>query len=67
MPKTTPKKKTQSLDEFIADLKEDIKKFEADYRKHHAVEPDHYPLEFPLNNSGLWFEFFTDFCTNEGD
>lgn len=65
MSKKPARKNSVSLDYFIAELKDDIKKFEADYRKHHAEEPDHFPLELPFNDSGLWFEFFTDFCTNE--
>lgn len=59
------KKKTQSLSEFVEDIQQDIKKFEADYRAHNEKEPENYPLEIPLNDSGLWFEFFMDFVSKE--
>lgn len=65
MPKKTVKKKTKSLDEFVEEIKQDIEKFAEAYRKDHVREPEYYPLEIPINNSGLWFEFFTDFCTDE--
>lgn len=54
-------KKTESLDEFVAEIKKSIDLFAEDYKKHHVENPDNYPLELPENNSGLWFEFFADF------
>jgi hypothetical protein len=57
-----PRKKTQSLTQFIAEIQKNVKDFEADYRKHNKEDPENYPLEIPKNNSGLWFEFFVDFC-----
>lgn len=58
-------KKTQSLTEFVEEIKKDIVRFEEDYRKHHNENPEHYPLDIPVDDSGLWFEFFMDFCSNE--
>lgn len=54
-----------SLDSFVKEVQTDIVKFEKAYREKHAENPEHYPLELPADNSGLWFEFFIEFCTND--
>lgn len=54
----------QSLDQFVEEVKADIEAFEADYRAHHAKNPEHYPLELGDDNAGLWGEFFIDFMVN---
>lgn len=53
----------QSLDQFIAEVTADIQAFEAEYRKEHAANPEHYPLEMSDDNAGVWAEFFIDFMT----
>lgn len=53
----------KSLSEFVEEIQRDIKEFQKDYLKHHNENPEHYPLEIPSNNEGLWFEFFIDFCS----
>ncbi|SER81998.1 hypothetical protein SAMN04244573_04388 [Azotobacter beijerinckii] len=50
-----------SLDQFADEVRRDIEAFVADYRKKHEENPEHYPLELPDNNAGLWSEFFMDF------
>ena len=53
----------KSLSKFVEEIQRDIKAFEEDYLKHHKENPEHYPLEIPVDNDGLWFEFFIDFCS----
>ncbi|SFB42814.1 hypothetical protein [Azotobacter beijerinckii] len=50
-----------TLDQFADEIRRDIEAFVADYRKKHEENPEHYPLELPDNNAGLWSEFFMDF------
>jgi len=56
--------KKQSLDQFVKEIQRDILEFSKDYKKKHEENPEHYPLELTEDNSGLWFEFFIDFCQN---
>jgi|WetSurMetagenome_2_1015567.scaffolds.fasta_scaffold465374_2 hypothetical protein len=62
MPKSK-KEKMQSLTQFVGEIEKDIKAFEASYKANHEKDPEHYPLELPESDSGLWFEFFMDFCS----
>lgn len=50
-----------SLDQFVAQIKEDIEAFAAEYRAQHAVNPENYPIELPNDNAGAWFEQFVMF------
>jgi len=52
----------QSLDSFVAEIDEDIKKFKVAYLEKHRQNPEQYPLEIVESNAGVWFEFFIDFC-----
>lgn len=61
---TESKPTSQSLDEFMAEIKDDVAKFEAAYRAKAMANPEHYPLTLQANNKGLWFEFFMIFCTD---
>ena len=54
-----------TLDQFVADVKSDIEGFANEYRAHHAANPEHYPLELPADNAGLWLEFFVDYMTRD--
>lgn len=51
----------QSLDDFIADLRSDVDKFEADYKRQAALTPEKYPLTFGEGNEGMWYEMFFSF------
>ena len=55
-----------SLDEFVANVRKSLAKFEADWRAKNVADPNGYPLSLPAENSGLWLEFFTDVCNGEG-
>ena len=57
------KKKKGSLDNFVKETQTDLVNFAAAYRKKHDENPEHYPLELPADNSGLWLEFFIEYCT----
>jgi hypothetical protein len=54
--------KKNSLDSFVKEIQRDIVKFKEAYKKKHEETPDHYPLELSEDNSGLWFEFFMEYC-----
>lgn len=56
--------KKKSLESFVKELQKDILKFSEAYKKKHAENPEHYPLELPGDNAGLWTEFFIEFHTN---
>jgi hypothetical protein len=53
----------QSLDSFVDELRADVGRFEAAYRAQVAKKPEHYPLELPDGQEGLWLEFFLGFVT----
>lgn len=53
----------QSLDSFLEELRSDVGRFEAAYRSKVANEPEHYPLDLPDGQEGLWFEFFLGYVT----
>jgi hypothetical protein len=59
------KNKTHSLDSFVKEIQRDIVEFEKAYKQKHAENPEHYPLELSDENSGLWFEFFQDYSTED--
>ena len=46
------------IEYFIAETKEELDKFEANWRLKNAQSPEMYPLELEANNSGLWLELF---------
>jgi hypothetical protein len=59
------RKKKISLDDFVKDTQIKLIKFAESYRKEHAKDPQSWPLELPNSNSGLWYEFFHDFVTED--
>ncbi len=52
---------SMTLDQFADEIRQDIEESVAQYRKKHEENPEHYPLELPSDNAGLWVEFFMDF------
>lgn len=50
----------QTLEQFVEEIKADLEVFATEYRKQNAANPEQYPLVLPDENSGLWFEFFSD-------
>ncbi len=50
-----------SIFSFAEYISEEIGRFEKKYIAKHNADPEHYPLDIPDNNSGLWLEFFVDF------
>jgi len=56
--------KKNSLAKFVKEISVDIDKFEKAYQKKHEENPEHYPLELPADNVGLWLEFFVDYHTH---
>lgn len=50
-----------TLQEFYEIQRETLDAFCADWLKNHEENPEHYPMEMPEGNEGLWFEMFNDF------
>jgi hypothetical protein len=46
-----------TLDEFVKEAHEQVDRFKAAWLKAHEEAPEIYPLEFPAENDGLWWEF----------
>jgi hypothetical protein len=53
-----------SLDAFVKETQKDILEFAKKYRKKHEETPEQYPLVLKEDNSGLWHEFFMEYCQN---
>ena len=51
---------SQSLEQFLAEMRQDLVDFEKSYRKSHEENPEHFPLTLDGDNTGLWLEFFVD-------
>lgn len=51
-----------SLDAFVAELYDDVKRFKEAYLAKHQANPEHYPLVIGPENAGAWFENFMFFC-----
>ena len=49
-----------TLDQFIEEVENSVQEFAREYRENNKVNPEHYPLELPDENSGLWWEFLMD-------
>lgn len=50
------------LDQFAADMADRVKTFAEKYRKRHKENPEHYPIVFPDDNAGVWYEMFMIYC-----
>lgn len=50
--------KPQTLDDFVAEMRKDIDTFEANWRRQHAENPKHWPMEL---GGGDWYEQFMMF------
>ena len=55
---------TYSLDQFVADMHEDIEKFKNYYLNNHSLNPEYWPVEMPKDNDGMWFEQFIAYEEN---
>lgn len=53
----------KTLEQFVAELRSDVDKFEADWKKNSKKSPDDYPMSFPDDNDGIWMEQFTTFLS----
>jgi hypothetical protein len=47
-----------TLDEYVAELKADVERFEKEWRESAAAEPKQYPMAMP---PGEWFEQYMAF------
>jgi hypothetical protein len=50
-----------SLQHFVAQVRHDASAFERSWLMEHAAAPDKFPLVFPAENAGLWWEFLQGF------
>jgi hypothetical protein len=48
---------SQTLDEFLEESRNELIKFESDWRKKNSENPEMYPMEMRDGNEGLWWEF----------
>ena len=53
--------KEVSLDDFITEIHSEADKFKEYWIKNHKKNPENFPMEFPENNAGIWWEMFTEF------
>lgn len=51
------------IDEFMKALRADVDNFEKYWRAKHKKTPDQWPLEFPDDDSGSWWEQFAAFMS----
>lgn len=56
-----------SIDQFAAEVRADIELFVKDWKKRMAESPEQYHEELPDDNSGLWYEFFSEFMLRDKD
>jgi hypothetical protein len=56
-----------TLDEFLAEARQNIVDFEVYWRKEHAEKPDDFPLELSDDNDGTWWEMLNGFDAEDGD
>lgn len=52
---------TESIHDYIADVRSDTFKFERLWTQRHQEDPLRYPMAIDKNNSGLWGELFAHF------
>lgn len=55
------------LDEFMKALRADVDDFERHWREQHRKKPRQWPLEFPEDDSGSWWEQFVAYMGMEED
>jgi hypothetical protein len=53
-----PKEKPYTLDQFVAEMKQDLERFAISWRKQNAKKPEHWPMEM---NVGDWYDQFLMF------
>jgi hypothetical protein len=47
-----------TLDRFLSELRADVERFERNWRDENKADPEAFPLEFPADNAGGWWEQF---------
>ena len=47
----------QTLDDFLQEARDEIVRFEKEWREQHEKNPVAYPMEMLDGNEGLWWEF----------
>ena len=56
-----------TLNEFLAELQGDLKAFEEYWKQYNLLSPNDYPLEFPGDDDGNWFEQFITFMEADSE
>lgn len=56
-----------NLEKVVKDEIEKITKFKKWYILMNKKNPEHYPLNIPEENSGVWFDMIDDFDPNNPD
>ena len=60
------KPKDMTLDEFLKIQQEELVAFEKFWRKHNKKDPENFPMSFPADDAGGWWEQFHIFYEEEG-
>jgi len=58
---------SMSLDTFLRESREELEAFEAWWRQENAKSPERFPMEFPKDNAGLWWEMLHTFVEERPD
>jgi hypothetical protein len=53
-----------TFDAFVADLRADIERFAKHWHDSHRTSPEKFPMSFPANDEGAWFEQFLAFVNH---
>ena len=56
----------QTLEEFVADLREEVGAFKDFWLEQHKVKPEEWPLHMEDDNEGGWWEQFIAYQSLRG-
>lgn len=59
-----PDKPGKTFDEFMVEIRKDLDRYEAWYKRHAEKFPDHFPLTVPLDNEGAQFDDLMTFLAD---
>ena len=57
----------ETLDGFLAELRADVAAFEKYWREKAKKRPKNYPMSFPKEDAGMWWEQFMAFRSMNGN
>ena len=51
----------KTLEQFVLELRDDMDRFQNHWRDQHKKHPEQWPMEFPDEDAGSWWEQFVAF------